>query len=191
MKRYILAAAVASAAANPHLHKHRHLHERDAVTTTDIVATATVYEVAGTQIPKDEACAAVAAGKYTWKDPNDAAVCASSAAAASAAASSPPPPAVPSPPPASSVSAEAGQFFGNPAGGSAPSPPAGIGSGSDWTDSGATGVDADFPDGQLDCSTFPSQYGAVAAPWLNMNGWIGLQDVGGNTNGPISSIKTL
>jgi hypothetical protein len=41
--------------------------------------------------------------------------------------------------------------------------------------SGATGIDADFPSGDLDCSTFPSAYGAVAADWLNLNGWTGIQ----------------
>lgn len=45
--------------------------------------------------------------------------------------------------------------------------------------SGATGVDTDFPDGELDCSTFPSKYGAV---WLDntglSTGWAGYMDVG-------------
>lgn len=203
MKRYILAATAAVAVANPHLHKHRHLHdlnERAVVTTTDIVATATVYEITGTQIPKDQACEGVAEGKYTWKDPADAAVCAaSSAAAAPPAPPSSPPPAAPSPP-AASPSAEAGQFYGGPQGGppGGPSggPPAGppgggSGGGSGWTDSGVTGIDTPFPDGQLDCGTFPSQYGALYVPYLKLNGWIGLQDVGSNTGGAIDTIQTL
>lgn len=40
---------------------------------------------------------------------------------------------------------------------------------------GATGIDADFPDGELDCSSFPSQYGALALDYLGLGGWSGLQ----------------
>ncbi|KAI0868596.1 beta-glucosidase-domain-containing protein [Hypoxylon argillaceum] len=41
--------------------------------------------------------------------------------------------------------------------------------------SGATGIDADFPDGELDCTTFPSAYGALALDYLGLGGWSGLQ----------------
>lgn len=43
--------------------------------------------------------------------------------------------------------------------------------------SGGTGIDAPFPDGQLDCSQFPSDYGALAVNYLGMAGWSGLQAV--------------
>ncbi|ETN43657.1 uncharacterized protein HMPREF1541_02816 [Cyphellophora europaea CBS 101466] len=191
MKRYLIAAAAVAAAASPHLHKHRHLHdlnERDLPTVTDAVATATVYEITGTQIAKDAACAGVASGKFTWKNPADAAICA--AAASSAAPTAPAPPASASP--SASPGAEAGQFYGGPAGGGHGGAAGSGGSGgSGWTDSGATGIDADFPDGQLDCGTFPSQYGALPVSYLGMNGWIGLQDVGSNNGGPIHTIHTL
>jgi SUN family beta-glucosidase len=183
MKRYILAATVAAVTASPHIHKHRHLHARDLTTTTQIAATATVFEISGTQIPKEQACAAVAAGEYTWQDPADAAICASS----SPAAPSSPPATTPSAAP-SSASAEAGQFYGGPPSGAPSSAPSAA---PVWSDNGATGIDADFPDGQLDCSTFPSQYGALAVPWLNLGGWIGLQNTGGNNGGAFSNIQTL
>lgn len=52
-------------------------------------------------------------------------------------------------------------------------------SSSSSSSSGSTGVDSDFPDGELDCSTFPSDYGAV---FLNnaglTTGWAGYMDVG-------------
>lgn len=35
----------------------------------------------------------------------------------------------------------------------------------------------DFPDGELDCSTFPSKYGAIPATYLDMNGWTGIQNL--------------
>ncbi|KAJ5577700.1 Secreted beta-glucosidase sun1 [Penicillium hispanicum] len=43
--------------------------------------------------------------------------------------------------------------------------------------SGATGIDVDFPDGEIDCSTFPSDYGAVALDYLGLGGWSGIQYV--------------
>lgn len=52
-------------------------------------------------------------------------------------------------------------------------------SSSSGSSSGGTGVDAEFPSGELDCSTFPSDYGAVAADWLGLGGWTGVQLVPG------------
>lgn len=43
--------------------------------------------------------------------------------------------------------------------------------------SGGTGVTASFPDGELSCSQFPSDYGAVALDYLGLGGWSGLQAV--------------
>lgn len=44
--------------------------------------------------------------------------------------------------------------------------------------SGATGVDAEFPDGTIDCATFPSAYGAVAVNQTTVSPWVGYMDVG-------------
>lgn len=41
--------------------------------------------------------------------------------------------------------------------------------------SSAQGLDSEFPDGELDCSTFPSAYGAVAIDYLGLDGWTGIQ----------------
>ncbi|KAI5811386.1 hypothetical protein DFH27DRAFT_533189 [Peziza echinospora] len=38
---------------------------------------------------------------------------------------------------------------------------------------------ADFPDGTLPCSKFPSQYGVLPVDWLNTDGWTGIQINGG------------
>ncbi|MCJ1414090.1 hypothetical protein MMC32_000415 [Xylographa parallela] len=46
-----------------------------------------------------------------------------------------------------------------------------------------------FPDGQLDCSTFPEDYGAIPVDWMNMGGWSGLQYVQMNGN-TVTSIVT-
>ena len=56
-----------------------------------------------------------------------------------------------------------------------------VSSASSYSTSGATsggqGLDQEFPDGELSCSEFPSAYGAIQVPWLNMGGWSGIQDV--------------
>lgn len=43
--------------------------------------------------------------------------------------------------------------------------------------SGGKGLDSEFPNGDLDCSTFPSEYGAVPIDYLGLNGWTGIQMV--------------
>ena len=43
--------------------------------------------------------------------------------------------------------------------------------------SGGQGLDTEFPDGELDCSEFPSAYGPIEIPWLNIGGWSGIQNV--------------
>lgn len=57
--------------------------------------------------------------------------------------------------------------------------------------SGGQGVDRDFPDGQLDCSTFPSEYGAVNVPWEGLGGWTGLQKLTYSSDGnAVADIET-
>lgn len=59
---------------------------------------------------------------------------------------------------------------------------------------GSSGVDRDFPDGEIDCSHFPAEYGALAVAWATKDGWSGIQKNGGNddhvgvcTNGALCS----
>ena len=86
MHRYLLAvtAAAVGVTAAAHQHKHQHLHQRDMATTTQVVATATVFEVNGTPISKEDACEELRMEDYTWKNPGDAAgVCSTTSAALS------------------------------------------------------------------------------------------------------------
>lgn len=57
---------------------------------------------------------------------------------------------------------------------------------SDWSD----GVDTSFPDGELDCSTFPSDYGAISVDWMGLGGWTGVQ-LPGSDSGGYSDITTV
>lgn len=43
--------------------------------------------------------------------------------------------------------------------------------------SGGQGLDLEFPDGTIDCSTFPSEYGPIDVEWANLGGWAGIQYV--------------
>ncbi len=47
----------------------------------------------------------------------------------------------------------------------------------------AKGLEKEFPDRKLDCSEFPSSYGAVEIPWMGIGGWSGIQypQIEGNT----------
>ena len=40
---------------------------------------------------------------------------------------------------------------------------------------GGQGLDTEFPDGQLDCTTFPSDYGPIHVEWAGLGGWTGIQ----------------
>lgn len=43
--------------------------------------------------------------------------------------------------------------------------------------SGGQGLDQEFPDGEIDCTTFPSDYGPINIAWANLGGWSGIQYV--------------
>ncbi|KAL8994263.1 MAG: hypothetical protein Q9169_005716 [Polycauliona sp. 2 TL-2023] len=38
-----------------------------------------------------------------------------------------------------------------------------------------TGLDKEFPHGELDCSDFPSDYGPIEITWMQLGGWSGIQ----------------
>lgn len=43
-------------------------------------------------------------------------------------------------------------------------------------DTAGSGVDQEFPDGELSCSDFPSSYGAVPLNWVTKDGWASIVD---------------
>lgn len=44
-------------------------------------------------------------------------------------------------------------------------------------DQGGQGLNRDFPDGEIDCSDFPSDYGPIPIDWMGIGGWSGIQYV--------------
>jgi len=195
----LLTAAVAVAAAQPHAnHRHAHLHKRADATEVAWVAGPTVvaYILNGQPISEEDVKAGIANGTLVWS--NGSIEPAASPVASSATSAPPSPPAysapssAPAPPPASSAPSPSpspesnwsppsgGPPSGSPWGDHGPGngPPSGgphgPPSGGAWGGS-AQGVDTPFPDGEVDCSDFPDQYGAVPVPWTGHDGWIGIQ----------------
>lgn len=75
---------------------------------------------------------------------------------------------------------------------SAKAAPSSYSSGSDDDDDDnhpGNGLDEDFPDGKLDCSDFPDQYGAIPVDWMGLGGWTGIQHPG-STLGGYGNIRT-
>lgn len=178
-----LATAGSLVAAQPHKHHHRHANHVKRVPDVTVVnvpgPTVTAYELNGQQISDTDVCKGIANGSLKWADgvaPPDACPSSSAAPAPSSAA-----PAVSSAAPAqfyakpSSAAAPSSTQAASPS--AAPSSQSSSSSGSSSGSSGGQGLDQAFPDGQLDCSTFPSDYGAIRTDWLNLNGWTGIQHV--------------
>lgn len=188
------------AAASQHNHRHAHLHnkKRDITTVTVDGPVEVAYVFEGEIIPVSAVCEGLKNGTFEWaQDSTDQPNCDASAPSpspASSAASSPSPL-------SSSVAGDEFVQGGHPASSvtSAPTPASSpsSGSSSSGSSSGISGtsgtsisglsgyyaqiatnnnVDVEFPDGEVDCSEFPSNYGAVPVSYLNLNGWTGIQN---------------
>ena len=187
MKNVISLAVAASLAsgtlAQPHAHQHNHRHvhqlmKRDAATcVTNYVAaaTATVYVVGDKQISAEEAAKGLSDGVYVSVGET-----------------------VPTftPPPAPSSTLAAAEFKESPhattsttstaAPSPSPKPPSS-------SNAAGTGLDASFPSGTIPCSQFPSAWGAIPVPWMNLGGWSGIQRTPGfkfRVDSAISYIET-
>ncbi|KAI5370289.1 Putative SUN family protein [Septoria linicola] len=191
----VLGAAIAavSAAQPAHRHGHQHLHKEKRAPAANPVAdyvtvpgpTEVVYVLNGMPISESEVQQGIKNGTLIFA--KDGAL--SSAPKGYVPSSTQPPSSYVAP--TTSVSKpvdtpqptkEAPKPAPPPA--NKPSPPS--------YGSGATGVDADFPDGELSCDTFPSQYGAVAVEWTGLGGWTGVQCPGsGSGSSGMDNIKTV
>lgn len=171
-----LAAAGTLAAAQGHRHAHHHAHKRDTVATSTVDEVVTVYQLDGTPVPVADVCNGIKNGEYKWADGNaPAGACAPTSTSTS-----------------TSLTVKAAAFIetavsistsvhvttsaaptttATPTHTSTSTPPASTPSAATTS----TGIDAPFPDGQLDCSTFPSQYGAVPLDYHGLSGWSGIQ----------------
>lgn len=166
-------------------HNHNHHHHRRAPDGTNFAAepgaTVFAYVLNGQAVSQDVVCKGIADGTLAFAEGavpagvcQEASSSSASVAATSTSASAP----------TSSSAGPAGFFeasfsFSSSIAASStlsvsvPSASATSSSSS----SGAKGLDAEFPDGEIDCDTFPSDYGAVPLEYLGLQGWSGIQYV--------------
>jgi SUN family beta-glucosidase len=199
----LLSAAVAVTAAQPHRHAHPHQHQ-DAKRGDPVVVvpgpTVIAYVLNGHPISEADVQEGIKNGTLVWAQGGGLSSVASSAPATSSYA-------VPSSTssawsstsstawssssssssyaPSSTWAASSSSTWSAPAytSSSASSGSGSSSSGSgDFSSDSSTGIDSDFPDGQLSCSTFPSRYGAVPVDWLGLGGWIGVQTPGSGSS---------
>ncbi|OTB02140.1 hypothetical protein M426DRAFT_13842 [Hypoxylon sp. CI-4A] len=186
MNLAVAATLAAGAAAQPHHHGHQHLHKKNSqaekreVETTYLPATVTKYMLGDEIVSADEAKAGLDQGLYV--------------VVGESTPTFTPPPA----PSSTSVSSkEDGVFIQKVTSSSSSSSSSSLSTSSayptttssssssskvatssassSYPTSTATGVDAEFPSGEIKCSKFPSDYGAVALDYLGLGGWSGIQ----------------
>lgn len=183
-----LATAGFVAATPPtHLHQRFH-HERnfgdfdkrspDNANIVDVPGpTVIAYELNGELIAQSEVCQGIRAGTLKWADGTDnPALC-----SAGAPSSSQP---VPTTPPAVSlarIEQKDAEVPTTPQSAATSvheqSPSISASSVGDASISDGQGLNRDFPDGMIDCSTFPSAYGPINISWAQLGGWTGIQYV--------------
>lgn len=171
-------------AVQPHLHRHRHagrhakrVEQGDAIQTV----TATAYaDMSGMPLDSQAVAAGLANGRLVLVSGKT-----------TVAAQATPPPQIKAVVP----NAAGHQFFAKESEATKSSSPAPTSSSSSSPDSdsgsgsyGSSGLDREFADGSVDCSHFPSDYGASPVEYLKLGGWTGVQDGNqGFANGPPGS----
>jgi hypothetical protein len=189
IKTAVAAAVVAGVAAQPHVHghghSHRHLHAKKhgdsqverrggTVVVTEYVEGPTVVEYVdakGKKIEDAKAKEGLDKGLYVVMGSTK--------------------PSFSAPPVSLSTSLSApehgGQFFEKTTSAPAPTttstPPPKSSATPPPKSKGPTGLDADFPSGEVSCDKVPTDYGAVEIPWSGTKGWTTLAKFGGWVKG--------
>ncbi|KAI0817765.1 beta-glucosidase-domain-containing protein [Xylaria sp. FL0064] len=187
MKATILNLAIAAslgsvAVAQPHRHGHHAHHQKRAnspleqrdVVTTYVPATVTQYMLGDQKVSPEDAQAGLDKGLYVVVGQSTPTFTPPPAPAVTSTSSKEDAVFIEKVTTSSSSSTSTPSTTSTPTTTSTPAPKPTT-STSYPVSSGAKGIDADFPDGELDCTTFPSDYGAVALDYLGMGGWSGLQ----------------
>lgn len=169
-------ATAGSLVTAQHHHQHRHhQHKREDVVESS--ATVVQYELDGKPISLKQVCAGLADNTLKFANNDHPTGICDNLSSAAAPASTPELTSAFAPAQfielssvvtsATPTSASSSETVQTPAASSS----------SASSSSTATGLDADFPDGELDCSTFPSEYGAIPLDYLKLGGWSGIQYV--------------
>ncbi|KAH8602784.1 hypothetical protein B0O99DRAFT_679770 [Bisporella sp. PMI_857] len=189
-------------AAQPHVHKHaahhhiaRHASPIEVRDVTVVTETApgpveTIYELNGQTIPYSDVEAGLRNGRYVLVGGDISSAIPTTSATPTPSKSvavffekkptttSTPEPVTPTPEPTTS---------------STPAPVASTSAAATSSGSSSSGGDVTkkFESGTIDCSVFPSAYGAVPATYLNLGGWTGIQRVPGFSFGISTVISTI
>ena len=165
-------AAGSFVAAAPSAHKHHHDHHEhvekrgpDTTTVNLPGSTAIIYKLNGQSLSETEVCQGIKDGSLQWAgdtkpdidcsatEPVSATPTASATSAISTSSSAVEAPLDKKDQPLNAASTA---FDSMPIG---------------------QGLDQEFPDGTIDCSTFPSDYGPISVEWAQLGGWSGIQYV--------------
>lgn len=191
-----LATAGSLVVASPSVHRHHRGHvekrEPDIVKTVDVPGpTVVAYKLNGKLVEQSEVCKGIKDGTLKWADGGEAPPPCSFSSdpvsqpvqttlatsvitdAAPVTTTLPSSVAIPEklgfqklakPNPETPSSATASSQTSSPSSDSS-------------TISSGKGLDKEFPDGTIDCSTFPSDYGPIDVAWAKLGGWSGIQYV--------------
>ncbi|KAL8685208.1 MAG: hypothetical protein Q9218_007905, partial [Villophora microphyllina] len=200
-----LAATGTLVAASPSYHNHRHRHLDNHKRTPDVKVvtvpgpTVIAYQLGDKLVSQDEVCEGFQNGTLKWADgSNGAPPCGDNQAAAPIVQPAPSPspssklgmqaqqkdvnsmaattPSTTATSQSSPTSEAAVEISSSPSQGSSSSSSSSSSSGSSSsTLSGGTGLEKEFPHGEIECSQFPSDYGPIEITWMDLGGWSGIQ----------------
>ncbi|KAL4927261.1 SUN family protein UTH1 [Aspergillus undulatus] len=177
-----LALAAGSMAAAQHQHGHRHHHKREVVTVNG--PTVVEYSLDGQEISAEKVCQGIADGSLAWADgkpPSDPCQTQTSTSTSTTEAYTP------TVAPAKFIETETSSSSSStsttsttisiPTSTATSSTAQTAATSSASSSSSGVGLDKSFPDGEIDCGTFPSEYGAISLDYLDLGGWSGIQYV--------------
>jgi hypothetical protein len=165
------AGSLVAAEGHHHQHQHHHLHKRNAEADTVAVPGPVVYDFViadGKKIEAvslEKACDGLRDNEFKWADEPVWAACSTTTTTT----------ATPTPTPAVLQETQAEISTTTTTTATTTTTTTTAVPAAPTANSGATGIDADFPDGEIDCTDFPSDYGAVPLDYLGLGGWSGIQ----------------
>ena len=158
---------VAAAPSAHNSHKHHHDHSEHHIRRdSEATAPAVIFEVNGQTVSEGDVCEGINDGSLKWAEGTNPQIdCAVAKTTSSIdAASSTPAPLIPTSEDLALLDKKAQPTIAPSSTKSEEMPT-------------SQGLDEDFPDDTIDCSTFPSDFGPIPIEWAQLGGWSGIQYV--------------
>lgn len=191
--QFVLLSAIGLAAATQHRHGHQHVHEKkEASPVADVTyvpgPTVVMYSLNGQTISEADVMEGIKNGTLVWANGAPSLASSSSSSSvysapstssvASSTTFSTSTYVAPSTTSTSTTSSSSSSSVYVAPSSSAAATTSAVAqkSYSGSSSSSSSGIDQTFPDGEIDCSDFPSDYGAVSLSYLGLGGWSGIQD---------------